>query len=187
LEYLAGTDRNYRFTSLDLEPQAIERLEKVFLSHSTRGDEALVGDITDIARIHQITDRKYEVCISWRVLHGISPSKYTQVFSDIYKLLKPGGSFIISVACDKDWKRYALQDKYNPIGVNDCKEIMFHDFGIPRSTPFPVHFFALEELKNLGKKSGFMMTSHGYFKESSGYEHLNNKQNTYLFAHFSKS
>lgn len=186
LEYLAGADRNYRFTSLDLEPQAIERLENIFLSHSKRGDEALVGDMTNIAQISAITSRRYKVCISWRVLHGISPNKYATIFSDVYNLLESGGSFIVSVASTKDWKRYALGNKYDPNGVNDCREVMFHDFGIPRTTPFPVHFFTLEELETLGEENGFEVTAHGYFKESSGYEHLNNKQNTYLFVRFSK-
>ena len=186
LEYLAGAERDYRFTSLDLEPEAIARVEKIFLSHGHRGDEALVGDITSIDQIPGITNKHYAVCISWRVLHGIAPSKYDLTFSSIYDLLEPNGSFIISVASDKDWKRYALKDNYDPAGVNDCKDIMFRDFEIDRATPFPVHFFTLEELEQLGTSHGFEVLDHGYFQESSGYEHLSNKQNTYLYMRFCK-
>lgn len=179
--------RKYAFTSIDIEPAAIEALQTTFKADKiNQQDQALIGDIVELGRINSITDKQYDAIISWRVLHGIEPSAYGDIFRNIYSLLKHGSSFYISVACDRDWKAKALGDQLNREGINDCTTVMFNNYGIERTTPFPVHFFTKDELMELGKIHGFRPKEMCHFQETSGYDHLKNKNNTYLFAEFVK-
>jgi SAM-dependent methyltransferase len=187
LEYNAGSNRPYSFTSIDIDPNAISKLNKIFHKQSHTGDTAYVGDITQLDKILHLPFESFEGIVSWRVLHGISPESYREIFQILYELLKPGGKLLISVACDKDWKAAALGKNYKPGEVNDCSGVMFRDFGIDRLEPFNVHFFNEKELRNLGKVNGFELKKHSYFEEPSGYSHLKHQTNTYLFAEFAKT
>ncbi len=184
LELLAGSDRSYDFISIDLEPKAIETVQSVFKRQGRDGnDRAAVGDITHLDASYRAPST-FDAATSWRVLHGVHPENYTSILEDLHSSLKPGASFYIAVASDKDWKAAALGDAYDPAGVNDCSGVMFEAFGIERTVPFPVHFFSLEELRNLGETAGFELKSIEYFQEPSGYGHLQDQPNTYLYAHF---
>lgn len=183
LEVHTNKNRKYSFTSIDIEPRAIEELRSIFTRFPKAHDTAIVGDITNLEALIP-NKNQYDVVISWRVLHGINPKDYPKVFTNIKNILKPGGRFYISVACDQDWKVEALKDKFDPRGINDCSGVMFHNYNIDRDHVFPIHFFSLEELSKLGKETGFSLLSTSYFQESSGYTHLKDKLNTYLFAEF---
>lgn len=188
LELLAGNNRTYSFTSIDLEPTAIKTLTTFFQNHGHKDDVALVGDITELNEVQKFkSSSPFDASVSWRVLHGIDPIHYHAIMSVLHTHLKPGASFYISVASDQDWKVSALGQRYNPQGVNDCASVMFHDFGIERRNPFPVHFFSANELEELGKATGFKVDGISYFQESSGYTHLQDRLNTYVFARFINS
>lgn len=185
LELLAGANRKYNFTSIDLEPTAITSLQNVFKEQHHSGDIAMVGDITHLGNIKEvILHSPFTAGVSWRVLHGISPDYYSEIMKTLHSLLESGANLFLSVACDQDWKAEALGDSYDPDGVNDCAGVMFHDFDIQRDNPFPVHFFSKEELKDLGEANGFTLKAIRYFTETSGYSHLKDRENTYLYAHF---
>ncbi|MDN5275011.1 MAG: hypothetical protein JWP06_912 [Candidatus Saccharibacteria bacterium] len=184
LEHHAGSNRNYSFTSIDLEPAAIDKLQETFLEQENGKDIALVGDITKLDQMTDIKDEKYDVVVSWRVLHGIAPEYYRDIFKNIHDLLKPNAKVFITVASSADWKAVALGDTYSPQGINDCSGIMFRNYGIERHTPFPVHFFSKEELQTIGEENGFTLKAVSTFEEPSGYAHLQDRLNTYIFAEF---
>ena len=175
--------RRYTFTSLDIEPAAIHTVQKIF-TKSSSNDQTILGDITKLKIIPELRNKKFNVIVSWRVFHGISPEHYKDIFEQVHHLLKPGSSFFISVASNEDWKATALGNAYDPDGINDCSGVMFRDFGIDRTNPFPVHFFSPEELVQLGEDNGFVLKTISTFQEPSGYTHLKGKMNTYLYAHF---
>lgn len=178
--------RTFNYTSVDLEPAAIQNLQNIFQHQKEApNDQAIVGDITNLDLIPEL-DRKFDAAVSWRVLHGVQPIFYNALFQSIYDRLTPGSSFLVSVASDQDWKAEALESSYNPEGMNDCADVMFRNYAIERTNPFNVHFFTPRELKELGETNGFDIKEMELFQESSGYKHLENKQNTYLFAHFTK-
>jgi cyclopropane fatty-acyl-phospholipid synthase-like methyltransferase len=181
-EHLA-IHRDYNLTSIDIEPAAIKKLQELF-KQSDNEDEALVGDITHLDTIPKFPDTQFNAVVSWRVLHGISPEYYNSIFQQIKNSTKPQSSFFISVASDEDWKAKALGQHYVVNGVNDCTGVMFKDYSINRTTPFPVHFFNESELLALGQKNGFTAASVKSFMEPSGYQHLRDKMNTYLLVEF---
>lgn len=177
-------NRTYSFTSIDLEPAAITTLTQTFKEQAINdNDQAIVGNVTELDNITDL-EGSFDAVVSWRVLHGIHPDYYKTFFKQVRNLLKPGASLYISMACDQDWKAAALGDQLDATGVNDCSGVMFRDFGIDRTNPFPVHFFTKEELTKLGFDNGFELATINTFEEPSGYAHLKNKKNTYLFAHF---
>lgn len=184
LEYHTPNNRQFSFVSIDRESEAVETLEEVFREEGHGEDAALVGDITNLQALPAITEEAFAVAVSWRVLHGINPDCYVNIFQNVRDALKPNGTFFISVACDQDWKAAALGENYDADGVNDCSGAMFRDYGINRDTPFLVHFFTEQFLQELGEKNGFKLEEISTFTEPSGYEHLKDKQNTYLFAKF---
>lgn len=177
-------DRSYSFTSIDLEPAAIATLtHNSDVQAVNSNDKAIIGNITQLDTIDEL-EGIFDAAVSWRVLHGINPTHYISFFQQVRSLLKPGASFYISAACDQDWKATALADNFNPTGVNDCSGVMFRDFGFDRTHLFPVHFFNQQEIVQLGTNNGFELKVVDTFEEPSGYSHLKDKRNTYLFAHF---
>lgn len=187
IERHTRTTRRYSFTSIDLEPTAIQSLQNLFAQDARNpNDTALVGSITDLTSLPEIQDKTFAAAIAWRVLHGIAPTHYAHIFQSVHALLKPDASFFVSVAANTDWKAAALGDAYDPAGVNDCSSVMFDAYGIARSVPFPVHFFSLDELTALGEENGFTVGAVHEFQEQSGYEHIQRegKMNSYLFVEF---
>lgn len=179
-------NRTFNYTSIDLEPAAIHNLQNIFqYQKEDRKDEAIVGDITNLDLIPEL-DMEFDAAVSWRVLHGVQPICYDTFFQGIYNRLTPGSSFFISVASDQDWKAKALEYSYNAEGMNDCADVMFRNYDIERKSPFNIHFFTPHELEELGETNGFDVKEMELFQELSGYEHLKDKKNTYLFAHFTK-
>jgi SAM-dependent methyltransferase len=186
LEKNTDSARRYAFTSIDIEPAAICTLKIMFDSLGHKHDTALVGDITKLNDIPTLQDTSFHAVVSWRVLHGISPEHYGAIFQNIHQMLKLGSPFFISVACSDDWKARALKDSYTAEGVNDCADVMFRNYNLERSNPFPVHFFSAEELTTLGKQHNFELETLSYFTEPSGYKHLKDRKNSYIFAKFTK-
>ncbi len=185
LERLAGAVRPYSFTSIDVEPEAIQSIRRVFESQkSNQSDQALLGNLIDLDSIDQLSTSTYDAAVSWRVLHGLDPKHYDTIMHFLKTHLNSKSAFHISVASDRDWKVDALGDRYDSRGINDCRDIMFTDFNITRANSFPVHFFAPSELEKIGADAGFKLIDMEYFDESSGYSHLQANANTYLYAHF---
>lgn len=185
LERHVSKNRKYTFTSIDLEPAAIHTIKTIFNDASKDlDDQAVVGDITDIESIPIISNQHYDAAISWRVLHGIDPIHYLNIFKSVHSKISKGSPFFAAVACDRDWKAEALGESLNLSGVNNCTPIMFRPYGIGRETAFPVHFFTPKEIISLGDATGFNAVTVDYFEEPSGYSHLKDKKNTYLFVKF---
>jgi cyclopropane fatty-acyl-phospholipid synthase-like methyltransferase len=177
-----AVSRHYNLTAIDIEPAAINTLSDLFERTATN-DQAIVGDLIELDKIDALDRTTFDAAVSWRVLHGIDPTSYDNFLRQTHNLLKTGASFYFSVACDQDWKAQSLGDSYNPEGINDCVNVMFRNFNIPRSRPFPVHFFTKDEIYSLSERNGFTLKSITNFQEASGYRHLQDKKNTYLFAH----
>jgi cyclopropane fatty-acyl-phospholipid synthase-like methyltransferase len=177
LERNMAQNRSFSFDSIDIDSYAVSKLQPFMKP----GDTAYTADITKLS--HLYSPFKYSAVVSWRVLHGIHPEYYHDIFKQVYTLLQPHAVFYVAVACSEDWKMHAL-DQVDIKGMNDCKEIMFTRYGIPRSEPFNVHFFNQSELVDLGHRNGFICEYTNVFTEPSGYNHLKNKENSYLFAKF---
>jgi SAM-dependent methyltransferase len=183
---LNSSDRTFNYTSVDIEPAAVQKLQGIFQEQkNNQHNHAIIGDVTNLKLIPEL-NREFDAVVSWRVLHGIQPDLYSNFFRDVYNRLAFDSSFFISVACDQDWKAKALHNDYDSEGMNDCADVMFRDFGIERDNPFKVHFFSASELEELGINNGFAVKEMEFFQEPSGYEHLHDKRNTYIFAHFTK-
>lgn len=184
LERHTKSTRRYNFTSIDLEPAAIHTIQTIFRDTKKMSDQAIVGDITDIESIKAIRQQHYNAVVSWRVLHGIHPVNYTTIFKSVRNRIAKNSSFFVAVACDQDWKAKALDEKLSLSGVNDCAPVMFDKYGIERQNAFPVHFFTAQEIIALGNATGFEAVTVDLFEEPSGYQHLKDKKNSYLFVEF---
>jgi len=186
----AGGNRPYDILAVDLEPSAIRSVNKLFASQRRRGrenhDTAVVGDISRLSEISEL-DGTVDAAVSWRVLHGIPQGLHAPTFNQVYEKLKPGGSFYIAVASERDWKVGALGDGYRPGETNDCSGVMFRDHGVGREHEFPILFYSQDRLAELAQRTGFVVGGVELFEEPSGYAHLKDgKPNTYLFAELKK-
>ncbi|HJP80877.1 MAG TPA: methyltransferase domain-containing protein [Candidatus Saccharimonadales bacterium] len=177
LESHTSESREFAFDSVDADPDAIAKIHDVIQPQDT----ATVIDITNLPSA--ILRPSYSAVVSWRVLHGIEPIHYDKIFHEIQKIIQKNGVFFIAVASTNDWKMKALRS-VNTEGMNDCADIMFTQYGIPRTAPFNVHFFSETELVQLGARNGFSCKKVESFTEPSGYAHLKNKENSYFFAKF---
>lgn len=183
LERFLPVDRKFNLVSVDRDPYAISTLQTILESQKRDiHDTALVDDIT---QLHSLAsdNRQFERAVSWRVLHGIDPQYYRPLLQKVRDKLVRGGTFHFSAASEEDWKAEKLKalHTFNAKGMNNCKEIMFDDHGINREDDFYIHFITLEEMKELAEETQFKITSHNYFQEPSGYNHLRQHQNSYIY------
>jgi len=179
--------RKYSYTAIDIEEAAIHALQSIFKNQPSSGkDTAIIGDITQLSSVPELNSKQFDAAILWRVLHGVSPRHYKHIFHNIYNLLSSPASFYIAVACDQDWKAAAMEGETEQDGMSDCADIMFRQYNKERIAPFNIHFFTQDELKALGTTAGFKLKEMHIFQEPSGYSHLQDKKNTYIFAHFTK-
>lgn len=184
-ELKSGSDRNYQFVSVDIEPAAIKSVSDVFYHQGrTQKDVGVIGNIANLQDIEGVCDTRFDAVILWRVLHGVPVSNHMAIVEQIKNVLKKGGDAYIAVASEKDWKAKALGSNYVKEGVNDCRNVMFDAFGVERTTPFSVHFFSENEIVGLFEDNGFKLVESKLFQDSSGYPHLQHLQNTYVYAHF---
>lgn len=184
----AGPNRPYDILAIDLEKDAVAAVNKILRGHKREGkDLAVVGDATRLDQVAELNGAPVDAVVSWRVLHGIPGDLHSDIFKQVHSKLRPGGSFLVSVASDQDWKVEALGDQFRPGQTNDCSGVMFRNHGIDREHPFPILFFSEERLKVLAEQSGFVIRDIDTFTEPSGYNHLKSgSDNTYLFAELVK-
>lgn len=182
LEYHAPPHRSFAFTSIDKDEAAILALQAALqTSRSTQDDTALHGNIT---RLDQHLDKtiSFDAAVCWRVLHGIAPAFYEDILAPLRTRLKKGAILHLAVASIHDWKAAELQQALDINGMNDCRDVMFKPYGIPRQEPFKVHFMQQQEVEMIAANTGYTAIKHHYFQEPSGYEHLKQLPNTYLYT-----
>lgn len=137
-------------------------LSKAMLSRAEqRISKASKGTITTIHgdfRLANLPEENYDVIIAAAVLHHLrDDDDWNDVFSKIYRLLKPGGSFWITDLVTHEnqavhelmWSRYG--DYLSSIGGEDYKKKVF-DYIDREDSPRPVTF-QLDLMKKVGFKS----------------------------------
>ena len=154
IKLLRSYNRDFDCDLNDLSRAMLDRAEQR-VSQETKGSIATIrGDF----RAASLQEGRYDVIIAAAVLHHLRDDEdWNDVFSKIYRLLRPGGSFWITdlVAHENQhvhelmWKRYG--DYLASSGGEDYRKKVF-DYIEKEDSPRSVTF-QIELMRNVGFKS----------------------------------
>lgn len=96
--------RNFRWEGIDISVKSVKDAQKKY-----KGCRFYTGDI----RTYKLKNQYYDVVLALEVLEHIQPFELIKVVRKIYKSLKPGGKFIISVPLNEGLEQM-LKNGINP-------------------------------------------------------------------------
>ncbi len=110
-------ERGYSVWGIDFSETAIRWAEERFhqAGHSAH---FFVGDV---CRIHQFMDSSFELIIDGSCLHCLIDDDRALFFSEVKRLLKPGGKFVISSMCGTPGYTSDIS-AYDPVSYHLLKE-----------------------------------------------------------------
>jgi len=173
----APKSREWSYIGLDHNAEAIMHAKQ----YEKPGDKIIQGDIVRAEDYLAEFAGRAKAVVSHRVLHAVPEAYHEGILGSARKLMQENGEFYVSVAADTDWKAQELMRRgiYKPDQPNDCRQIMFMDYGIERNERFDMRFYSVSNFKAMLEGNGFKVIQSCTFQEPSGYEHLKHKRNTY--------
>lgn len=147
-----------RVIGVDMTPEMVAKARKIAEKEGYKNVEFRLGEIENLP----VADNSVDVIISNCVIN-LSPDK-KRVFEEVYRVLKPGGRFMISdlvllkplpdfikesveayIGC---LSGAVLKDDY----INLIKQAGFNDIRIIKENPFPLELMASDITANIIKK-----------------------------------
>ncbi|WP_207420430.1 class I SAM-dependent methyltransferase [Desertivirga brevis] len=151
-------------TLIDLSIPMLDKAKQRVADKTDCPVNTIQGDIREV----QLETSRYDIVLAGAVLHHLREvEEWEQVFSKIYKALKPGGSFWVSDLVVHDckaitelfWKRYGNYLK--ELGGNDFQQKVF-DYIDKEDSPRSLTF-QLEMMKNVGFRYVEILHKNGSF------------------------
>ncbi|MFA6918668.1 MAG: class I SAM-dependent methyltransferase [Patescibacteria group bacterium] len=148
-------DKNVSYLGVDSSEELIKIAREKFANKKN-----IKFEVGDIIKLDVTASQSFNLVFMLAVLHHI-PTKELRlkILADIYKLLKPGGTLVMS-----NWNIFGIK-KYRPMivdykyklsqGVWSFKDVFIPWKPIGAESRRYVHSFAKGEMKNLLQKAGF--------------------------------
>lgn len=156
-------------TLVDLSQPMLERAEQRILQAGAKSASAIQSDIRDL----QFEEGAFDVVLAAAVLHHLrSEEEFEIVFSNVYKWLRPGGSFWIFDLLDHEhhgvqemmWKRYG--DYLLQFGGEEYRDKVF-EYIEKKDTPRSLTF-QLSLLQRVGFEQVDVLHKNGPFAAFGG-------------------
>lgn len=169
------------YTGVDFSEPLLREAEKA--TQGLSDDRLLIryvpGDLMDPGWPAVTGGRKFDGILAFASLHHI-PGKenHLRIFSQVKDLLKPGGNFIFSVwQFQNSPKLMARVQPWDRAGISEEKleagdTLLDWRFALPENKEKHglryVHLFSEEEIGELAKRSGFIVTEQFYSDGAAG-------------------
>lgn len=147
-----------RVIGVDMTPEMVAKARKIAEKEGYKNVEFRLGEIENLP----VADNSVDVIISNCVIN-LSPDK-KRVFEEVYRVLKPGGRFMISdLVLLKTLPDFIKESVEAYIGclsgavlkneyINLIKQAGFNDIRIIKENPFPLELMASDITANIIKK-----------------------------------
>jgi SAM-dependent methyltransferase len=136
--------RVQRVTAVEIDPSLGEPLQERLAGTNV---DVIVADATDAA----LPDDRFSAAACFSVLHHMaSPEDQDHLFSELHRVLRPGGVFVGQDSLDLEWMRAAhADDTFTPVDPDGMKErLAAAGFGETRTDIVGFHFrFVSENLE----------------------------------------
>lgn len=148
-----------RVIGVDMTPEMVAKARKIAEKEGYKNVEFRLGEIENLP----VANNSIDVIISNCVIN-LSPDK-KRVFEEVYRVLKPGGRFMISdLVLLKPLPGFIKESVETYIGclsgaglkedyINLIKQAGFNDIRIIKENPFPLEFMASDTTANIIKNN----------------------------------
>jgi ubiquinone/menaquinone biosynthesis C-methylase UbiE len=114
------------------------------------------GDMADLP----FPDDSFDVVVSMLALMHVPPADHPRVFSEVRRVLRPGGRLVIGVK-NAVFERFSSADRFAAVDITDVenKELVFTETSENSELRAPWHSFSPDDLKRLTAVAGLVPVS----------------------------